>query len=91
MLLLKLIIEALLAGAVAVPGQADSRERRREELERQRRIRRLTVWWWMKKRRGPLPDCGYRCDSCGYPLAGLRDPRCPECGELFVPASALDH
>lgn len=22
-----------------------------------------------------------RCDECGYPLRGLRDDRCPECGE----------
>ena len=23
------------------------------------------------------------CDNCGYPLVGLSEPRCPECGEVF--------
>ena len=90
-LIIRILVEVLLAGILAAPSPTESRQRRREELERRRRIRRLTMWWWMKKRRGPLPDWGYLCDSCGYPLAGLRDPRCPECGEPFVPESALDH
>ncbi len=25
------------------------------------------------------------CLSCEYPLLGLREPRCPECGRLFDP------
>jgi rubrerythrin len=89
-LLLYIIFESIVAVGTIVSPRQESRQRRREELERRRRIRRLTMWWWMKKRRGPLPDWGYICDSCSYPLAGLQDPRCPECGELFVPESALD-
>ncbi len=28
------------------------------------------------------------CLECGYPLDGLRDPRCPECGRDFDPLDA---
>ncbi len=31
----------------------------------------------------PVPDLGLRCRTCGYPLAGLTRPRCPECGRDF--------
>ena len=38
----------------------------------------------------PVPDLGLSCPGCGYPLAGLTEHRCPECGrgfemEEFVP------
>jgi len=33
----------------------------------------------------PLSPPPY-CDYCGYPLVGLQNPRCPECGEPFNPA-----
>jgi hypothetical protein len=32
----------------------------------------------------PLPEA--RCIGCGYPLRGLHEPRCPECGRPFDPA-----
>lgn len=31
------------------------------------------------------PEEETRCRNCGYMLIGLRDPRCPECGEPFDP------
>lgn len=31
----------------------------------------------------PVPDLGLTCEECGYPLRGLPDDRCPECGEPF--------
>lgn len=35
---------------------------------------------WRRRRRG----C---CTSCGYPLAGLPGPRCPECGKAASPGA----
>lgn len=37
-----------------------------------------------------MPDIppNARCLQCNYPLHGLPDPRCPECGEPFNPADA---
>lgn len=32
----------------------------------------------------PVPDLGLRCHRCGYPLAGLPEHRCPECGRTFT-------
>ncbi len=35
----------------------------------------------------PIPDWGLHCQSCGYPLKGLPEHRCPECGtRLDLPA-----
>lgn len=31
----------------------------------------------------PVPDLGLCCHGCGYPLAGLNEHRCPECGRTF--------
>ncbi len=33
----------------------------------------------------PMPEDvdSYRCQQCGYLLYGLREPRCPECGQAF--------
>jgi hypothetical protein len=31
----------------------------------------------------PVPDVGLLCMNCGYPLGGLPDHRCPECGRRF--------
>ncbi len=31
----------------------------------------------------PVPDLGFTCRKCDYPLKGLRGDRCPECGESF--------
>ena len=31
----------------------------------------------------PVPDLGLACQQCGYPLAGLTEHRCPECGRTF--------
>ncbi|RJP33897.1 MAG: hypothetical protein C4547_11575 [Phycisphaerales bacterium] len=33
----------------------------------------------------PLPDFGLHCDSCGAPLAGAVQRRCPACGRPFSP------
>jgi hypothetical protein len=30
---------------------------------------------------GPSPDIEPRCRKCRYMLRGLKEPRCPECGE----------
>jgi hypothetical protein len=38
---------------------------------------------WLMRRAVPLSTAGY-CHSCGYPLRGLRNSICPECGETFV-------
>lgn len=32
----------------------------------------------------PVPDLGLSCPRCGYPLAGLTEHRCPECGRPFT-------
>jgi len=32
----------------------------------------------------PVPDLGLRCMACEYPLAGLSEHRCPECGRPFA-------
>ncbi len=32
----------------------------------------------------PVPDLGLLCRKCGYPLAGLSQHRCPECGRAFT-------
>jgi len=31
----------------------------------------------------PIPDWGLRCPKCRYPLVGLPEHRCPECGGAF--------
>ncbi len=31
----------------------------------------------------PVPDWGLECPTCGYALRGLRQHRCPECGNAF--------
>lgn len=54
---------------------------------------RLVVWIWALRL---LWKCGARipvaaegrCINCGYPQAGLMDPRCPECGLAFDLGSA---
>jgi hypothetical protein len=33
-------------------------------------------------------SCSGHCLKCGYNLAGLTEPRCPECGTRFAPAVA---
>ena len=41
------------------------------------------------KRTKPYTKEGEReglCESCGYVLYGLTEPRCPECGTVFDPA-----
>jgi predicted Zn-ribbon and HTH transcriptional regulator len=36
----------------------------------------------LRRRYGPKTRCDEtRCRKCGYILRGLREPRCPECGE----------
>lgn len=32
----------------------------------------------------PIPDWGLTCPRCGYPLRGLPEHRCPECGLAFA-------
>lgn len=32
----------------------------------------------------PIPDLGLHCPGCGYPLVGLSQHVCPECGEAFA-------
>jgi len=32
----------------------------------------------------PVPDLGFGCRQCGYPLANLSEHRCPECGRAFT-------
>ena len=32
----------------------------------------------------PVPDLGFRCKTCGYPLARLTEHKCPECGKPFA-------
>ncbi|MFP4145211.1 MAG: hypothetical protein ACLFV3_08715 [Phycisphaeraceae bacterium] len=32
----------------------------------------------------PVPDLGFVCRGCGYPLAGLNQWECPECGRPFT-------
>lgn len=35
----------------------------------------------------PIPDWGLECPRCRYPLRGLPEPRCPECGlQINVPS-----
>jgi hypothetical protein len=43
-------------------------------------LRVLRRWRW--RRQG-------RCLHCGYNLIGTIEPRCPECGQAFVPRAAL--
>lgn len=33
----------------------------------------------------PVPDLGLLCMKCQYPLGGLSEHRCPECGREFSP------
>ncbi len=44
-------------------------------------------WWWSRLIRRCMREVlldPRRCLRCGYPLAGLEGPNCPECGEPFV-------
>jgi len=40
---------------------------------------------WPPHPPAPRPPRGGRCGECGYLLAGLPEPRCPECGTRFDP------
>ncbi|MFG0285327.1 MAG: hypothetical protein ACF8R7_12985 [Phycisphaerales bacterium JB039] len=42
--------------------------------------------WSAWRRVHPLPDPAKHCAACGYDLAGLREPICPECGSGVAPA-----
>jgi hypothetical protein len=48
-----------------------------------------TCWWWIAARdrrrlvRRWRALCGGRCPRCGYPIRGLRERRCPECGTTW--------
>jgi hypothetical protein len=37
--------------------------------------------WWLDRRRWVVSSS--TCEHCGYSLIGLREPRCPECGQPF--------
>lgn len=46
-------------------------------------VMRLLIRWWAKRAAArELHDEGKRC-ICGYELAGLAMPRCPECGRAI--------
>ena len=45
----------------------------------------LIVLWLYHRRRWIALRLQCRCSSCGYPLYGLPEPRCPECGTMFDP------
>jgi hypothetical protein len=38
---------------------------------------------WLLARYRRSRASGHRCPQCGYPVYGLTDPRCPECGKMF--------
>lgn len=57
-------------------SERDRADRRR--LERQRRY--MQRWMNLPEPRRPIGDRGFACEQCGYALAGLAEPRCPECG-----------
>jgi len=40
-------------------------------------------WLAASSPRSPIPDVGLCCLACAYPLTGLVDRKCPECGEDF--------
>ena len=40
----------------------------------------LTIKVWRSR---PMTWQPWECQSCGYPLYGLTEPRCPECGTSF--------
>jgi hypothetical protein len=48
----------------------------------------MGFWLWSKARSfaktKPRPSFGSHCAKCGYPLQGLKNPRCPECGTAFL-------
>ena len=44
-------------------------------------------WWWNRQMKRCMREVlldPRRCLRCGYPLAGLTGPNCPECGEPFI-------
>ena len=43
----------------------------------------MTIVMYEKLRPPPVPDKYTRCGNCGYILKGLREPRCPECGQTI--------
>lgn len=43
----------------------------------------LRLWVAHPHPRPPIPDIGLFCRKCGYPLTGLTEERCPECGIEF--------
>lgn len=63
----------------------EARERRAGRSKSARRRRWLRKWAGAPEPRRPIPDLGYRCERCDYPLAGLTVPTCPECGASITP------
>ncbi len=43
------------------------------------------VWRTLAELRARRWRAAGRCAACGYPLAGLPEPRCPECGSTAPP------
>lgn len=65
-----------------LPGEGKAERKRRLAAEEQRRV--LRDWAASAQPGDPVPDFGFRCERCGYPLAGLARQNCPECGRDIV-------
>lgn len=82
--LLSMAIDGVLAlgGLLPRPGEAKNARARRLALGKQRRW--LRQWARADPPRTPIPERGFVCEYCDYPLAGLTRPLCPECGRRVV-------
>jgi rubrerythrin len=71
------------------PAARSFKERvRRARIKRRNRVIRR----WLRKGgvRRPIPDIGLVCPKCAYLLKGLREQRCPECGNPFDLVRMID-
>ena len=65
------------------PGEGKRERARRLSWEMQRRW--LHEWAETAPPGEPIPEMGFRCERCEYPLAGLTERQCPECGNPILP------
>jgi|GEM_PF-2843312 len=75
-------IVAFVASLVPRLGETKKVRQRRIAIGKQRRW--LRHWARTERSRRAIPEMGFVCEYCEYPLAGLTKPLCPECGRRIV-------
>lgn len=82
--ILYLVFEGLYFAGHFLPGFDDTKTERKRKAFLAHQRRWLDHWARGESPRKPIPEKGFKCLFCQYPLAGLTEPMCPECGRRLV-------